>query len=302
MNVRPSSKIRRRLEPYLFLLPALLIMIVFVYQPVVQNLLNSFYSWSAFSTEWRFTGLDNFVRVFQDEIVFRSLLNNFWYAVISVACQVCFALVLAALIESQIISRIAGAFFRTMLFLPSVLAITIIGVMWQMMYNPSIGLINQLLTQLGLGSLKHTWLGEEGTAIFSIIGVSQWQWTGYIMILFIVAIQAVPKDLYESARIDGANNVQQFIHITVPGVRQTFLVMIIITVIGAIKVFDIVWVMTAGGPNNASQTIGSYLYRVGFRNDEMGYASALASVMFVITFILSLVQIKLGGGTQKELD
>lgn len=296
------ARFRRFLIPYLFLLPAVLIMIVFVYQPIIQNLFNSFYSWSAFSVEWKYTGLDNFTRIFQDEIVFRSLLNNFWYAVISVAVQVCFALALAALIESQIMARFAGNIFRTALFLPSVLAITIIGVMWQLMYNPSIGLINQVLTEIGLKSLKHAWLGEEGTAIFAVISVSQWQWTGYIMILFIVAIQALPKELFESARIDGANGIQQFFYITVPGVRQTFLVMVIITVIGAIKVFDIVWVMTGGGPNNASQTIGNYLYRVGFRNDEMGYASALATLMFIITFILSIIQIKLGGGTQKELD
>lgn len=275
-------------------------MVVFVYEPVIQNFHNSFYKWSAFSIDWEYVGLDNFQRVFEDEIFYRSLVNNVWYAVISVACQVCFALVLAALIESQILPRLASNFFRTVLFLPSVLAITIIGVMWQLIYNPSIGLINQFLSQIGLDSLRHTWLGEEGTAIFSIIAVSQWQWTGYIMILFIVAIQAVPKDLYESARIDGANGVQQFWYITLPGVRQTFLVMVIITVIGAIKVFDIVWVMTAGGPNHASETIGNYLYRVGFRNDEMGYASALAIVMFVITFILSIVQLRFGGGTRRE--
>lgn len=275
-------------------------MVVFVYEPVIQNLHNSFYKWSAFSIDWEYVGLDNFHRVFGDEIFYRSLVNNVWYALISVACQVCFALVLAALIESQILPRLASNFFRTVLFLPSVLAITIIGVMWQLIYNPSIGLINQFLSQIGLDSLRHTWLGEEGTAIFSIIAVSQWQWTGYIMILFIVAIQAVPKDLYESARIDGANGIQQFWYITLPGVRQTFLVMVIITVIGAIKVFDIVWVMTAGGPNHASETIGNYLYRVGFRNDEMGYASALAIVMFVITFILSIVQLRFGGGTRRE--
>ena len=130
--------------------------------------------------------------------------------------------------------------------------------------------------------------------------LSQWQWTGYIMILFVVAIQAIPHELYEAARIDGANGVQQFFHITVPGVRQTFLVMSTITVIGAFQVFDIVWVMTAGGPNHASETLGNYLYRVGFRNDEMGYASALATVMFAITFVLSFVQLRLGGGIQQQ--
>jgi len=265
--------------PYLFLLPAIIIMVVFIYQPVVQNVRYSLYKWSAISKaeDWSYVGLDNYDRVFEDDIFYTSIVNNFWYAVISVAVQVCFGLVLAAILESDLMPRFVSGFFRTVLFLPSVLAITIIGVTWQLMYNPLTGLINQALVQVGLDSWTRPWLGDEGTAIFAIIGVSQWQWTGYIMILFVVAIQAIPHDLYEAARIDGANGIQQFFHITVPGVRQTFLVMTTITVIGAFRVFDIVWVMTAGGPNHASEVLGNYLYRVGFRNDEMGYASALVT-------------------------
>ncbi len=293
---------KKYLFPYLFLLPALAIMVVFIYQPVVQNFRFSLYSWSAIERveDWRYVGFDNYSRVFGDDIFYTSIVNNFWYAVISVAFQVCFSLVLAAMLESKLMPRFVSAFFRTVLFLPSILAITIVGITWQLMYNPLTGLINQALTQIGLETWTRTWLGDESTAIFAIIGVSQWQWTGYIMILFIVAIQAISEDLYEAARIDGANGIQQFLHITVPGVRQTFLVMTTITVIGAFRVFDIVWVMTAGGPNHASEVLGNYLYRVGFRNDEMGYASALATVIFVITFVLSFLQLKLGGGIEEE--
>jgi raffinose/stachyose/melibiose transport system permease protein len=175
-----------------------------------------------------------------------------------------------------------------------VLAITVVGITWQLIYRPDTGLLNQFLEGVGLGFLKRTWLGDEGTAIYSVIAVSQWQWVGYVMILFIVAIQAIPEELYESARIDGANLVSQFIHITVPLVRETTLVMTTITVIGAFKVFDIVWVMTAGGPNHASEVLGNYLYRVAFRNDEMGYAAAIASLLFIITFLLTFVQLRLG--------
>ena len=114
------------------------------------------------------------------------------------------------------------------------------------------------------------------------------------MILFIVAIQAIPEELYEAARIDGANRIQQFFRITVPLVRETTLVWTTITVIGAFKVFDIVWVMTAGGPNHASEVLGNYLYRVGFRNDEMGYAAAIASLLFIITFLLTFIQLRIG--------
>lgn len=289
-----NSRRRNNLFPYLFLLPTILMMLVFVYLPIIQNFFFSLYRWSAFSTDWSYIGFDNYARILSDPIVPRALGNNVWYAVISVAVQVCFALVLAAIIESQLISRFAGNIFRTALFLPSVLSITVVGITWQLLYNPAIGLINQFLTAAGLGALKRVWLGEEGTAIFAIIGVSQWQWTGYIMMLFIVAIQAIPHELYEAARIDGASKIQQFWHVTVPGVRETFLVATTVTIIGAFRVFDIVWVMTAGGPNRASEVLGNYMYRSGFRNDEMGYASALATVLFVLTSLLSFIQLRIG--------
>lgn len=289
-----TPRTRKRLFPYMFLLPTLVLMVVFIYLPIVQNIVFSLYRWSAFSTNWDFIGIGNYTRAFSDPIVFKALGNNIWYALISVAVQVIFALVLAAIIESRIIARFAGNVFRTALFLPSVLSITVVGVTWQLMYNPAIGLINQFLTASGLGFLKHIWLGEEGTAIFAIIGVSQWQWTGYIMILFIVAIQAIPQELYEAARIDGANGLQQFLNVTVPGVRETILVMSTITVIGAFRVFDIVYVMTAGGPNRASEVLGNYMFRSGFRNDEMGYASAIATILFFLTFALSFIQLRIG--------
>lgn len=289
-----NHRMRKHLFPYMFLLPTLVLMAVFIYLPIVQNVVFSLYRWSAFSINWDFVGIENYTRALNDSLVFKSLGNNVWYAVISVAVQVVFGLCLAAIIESKIISRFAGNIFRTAFFLPSVLSISVVGITWQMMYSPVIGLINQLLTAIGLGYLKQPWLGQESTAIFAIITVSQWQWTGYIMILFIVAIQAIPHELYEAARIDGANGFQQFLNVTVPGVRETFLVTSTITIIGAFRVFDIVYVMTAGGPNRASEVLGNYMYRSGFRNDEMGYASTLATILFVLTFTLSIIQLRIG--------
>lgn len=289
-----KSHLTRNLTPYLFLLPAIIVMLVFVYLPVVQNFYYSLFRWSSIDPNWKFIGINNYLRILGDDIVPLSLKNNVLYAVISVLFQVFLALVLASLIESRILRPGAVTFFRNSLFIPSVLAITVVGVTWQLIYRPDTGLLNQALRALGLDSLTRTWLGEESTAMMSIIMVSQWQWVGYVMILFIVAIQAIPEELFESARIDGANGWQQFFHITVPMVRETTLVMTTITVIGAFKVFDIVWVMTAGGPNHASEVLGNYLYRVGFRNDEMGYASALASLLFVITFLLTFVQLSIG--------
>jgi raffinose/stachyose/melibiose transport system permease protein len=287
-------RLARKLTPFLFLLPAIIMMLIFVYLPVVQNFYYSLFRWSSIDPNWKFVGISNYFHIARDNLVPLSLRNNMLYAVISVFFQVFIALVLAAVLESRIIRPRGVTFFRNVLFLPSVLAITVVGVTWQLIYRPDTGLINQALRAIGLNSLTRTWLGEEGTAMTSIIMVSQWQWVGYVMILFIVAIQAIPEELFESARIDGANSWQQFIHITVPMVRETTLVMTTYTVIGAFKVFDIVWVMTAGGPNHASEVLGNYLYRVGFRNDDMGYASSLASLLFFITFLLTFIQLRLG--------
>lgn len=292
--MRSRSLSSSPVTPYLFLLPAILIMLVFVYYPVVVNFYNSLFKWSAIDPNWEFVGIKNYLDLFGDELIGLSIRNNVLYAAISVVFQVGLSLLLAALLESHLIRPRWGIIFRNSLFLPSVLAITVVAVTWQLIYRPDTGLINQALRALNLDMLTRTWLGEEGTAIYSIIAVSQWQWVGYDMVLFIVAIQAIPEELYESARMDGASPLQQFMNITVPLVRETILVLTTVTVIGGFKVFDIIWVMTAGGPNNSSHTLGSYLYRVGFRNDEMGYASAIASLLFLITFALTIIQLKLG--------
>lgn len=278
----------------MLLLPAIIIMLVFVYLPVFQNFYLSLFRWSSIDPTMKFIDIQNYVRIFSDKIVATGLKNNVLYALISVVFQVGLSLVLAAILEAKIIRPSMSTAFRNVLFMPAVLAITVVGITFQLIYSPNSGLINQLLNAVGLENLTRAWLGEETTAIYAIIAVSQWQWVGYDMILFIVAIQAIPEEMYEAASIDGASILQKFWSVTVPMVRETILVLTTITVIGGFKVFDIIWVMTAGGPNNASQTLGSYLYRVGFRNDEMGYASALATLLFFITLVLTFVQLRVG--------
>ncbi len=289
-----NPRLKRQLTPYLLMLPAVLIMLIFVYLPVAQNIYLSFFRWSSIDPTMKFIDIQNYTRIFSDKIVATGLTNNVLYSVISVVFQVGLSLLLAAILEAKIIKPSVSNMFRNTLFMPAVLAITVVGITWQLIYSPNSGLLNQLLRAVNLDNLAHAWLGEETTAIYAIIAVSQWQWVGYDMILFVVAIQAIPEEMYEAASIDGATFWQKFWNITVPMVKETILVLTTITVIGGFKVFDIIWVMTAGGPNNSSQTLGSYLYRVGFRNDEMGYASALATLLFVITLILTVIQLRVG--------
>ena len=287
------TAIRRSLLPYLFLLPTIILLVVFVYGPAFQNIDYSLYSWSSMSASKTFVGLGNFRELFANPIFWTALVNNTIYAVVSVFFQVVVALIFAAILQSGIFGKTMRNIFRTTLFLLSILPVIVVGLLWQLIYQPSIGLIDQVLYSTGLERLSHIWLGEQQTAMIAVIMVSQWQWTGYIMALFMVAIAAIPTDLYEALSLEGANRVQQFWYITVPGVRESTLILSIITIINAFKVFDIVWVMTAGGPNHASEVLGTYMYRSAFRNDVAGYGSAIAVVIFVIALVIGVAQIRL---------
>ena len=280
-----------KIVPYFFVLPSLVLLAVFVYGPAFENVIFSLYSWNSIDPDWDFVGLQNYRQLFANPIFWTSLANNTLYAVISVIVQVFFAMSIAAVLSAGIFRPGLNTFFRTSLFLPAILPITVIGLLWQLIYQPSIGLIDQFLFATGLDNLSRVWLGEEQTAIYAVILVSQWQWTGYMVALFMVAITAIPNDLYEALEMEGATRLQQFRHITLPGIRESTLIFTVITIFGAFKVFDIVWVMTAGGPNRASEVLGTHMYRSAFRDDVVGYSSAVATVIFVITICVGMVQL-----------
>jgi raffinose/stachyose/melibiose transport system permease protein len=279
-----------RWKSWVWVLPALALLLVFVYYPIVENLRLSLYSWNAFSARPVFVGLDNYRTAAGDPIFWRALRNNTVFAVTSLVFQVGFSLVLAAVLEEFVHQRLRGI-LRTIYFIPAVISTTVAGILFSFLYNPQIGLLNRALGALGLESWQHSWLGEPGTAMWSIIAMSQWQSIGYTAILFVVAIQRVPREFYEAARIDGAGRIRSFFSITVPMVREMTTLITILTISGAFLVFNEVMVMTAGGPSNSSQVLGTWLYRNAFLNDDMGYAAAIATVIFVITLLIGASQI-----------
>ncbi len=276
---------------FFYLLPALIICSLFIYYPVVMNFFYSLFRWSAFSPDLKWNGLENFTRFFSDAVILTALKNCILFAVFSVIFQVGGSLVLAAILEDTRFRKLSPV-FRTVYFLPSLMSITVCGILFQLVFNPNMGIINALFSQLGFDVSHLDLLGNKASAIFTVIGVSQWQYIGYTTMLFIVSIQKIPADLYEAATIDGASAIAKFRHITIPQVAETTLVNMVITIIGAFKVFDEIYVMTGGGPGTSTHTLATYLYNAGFRNDEMGYASAIAVLVFLITFTLSIIQMR----------
>ncbi|MCY8494867.1 carbohydrate ABC transporter permease [Bacillus inaquosorum] len=281
---------QNKIIPYLFLVPAL-VFLLFVYIPIFENVFLSLFQWSSFSPEKTFIGLKNYVELFHDPVFYQALTNNVLYAVISIICQVFGGLILAAVLEDKLVRK-WSPFFRTVFFLPVVISMTVIALLFDFIYNPETGLLNQLLQAIGLDQLTRAWLGDDSTAMLSVIFVSQWQSVGYIAMLYIVSIQKIPDELYEAARLDGAGKIQQFFHITVPQTKEMSFVAVVMTLTGAFTVFNEPYILTGGGPGNASEVLSTFLYKSAFTKDMMGYASAIATVVLTITLALSLMQMK----------
>ncbi|QNF29949.1 carbohydrate ABC transporter permease [Metabacillus elymi] len=284
--------IQKRFFQYLYLAPAFLLLLLFVYYPIVKNFWLSFFEWSPFSPEKEFIDIANYTRLFQDPIFYTALKNNLVFVGTSVVFQVIGGLILAAILE-DIIFRRFSTFLRTVYFLPVLISMAVIGILFQYIYNPEIGLLNAFLTLIGLESLATGWLGNHETAMYAVIAVSQWQNIGWAAMLYILALQKIPQELYEAATIDGANRVQRFLNVTVPQSKEMIFVMSVYTITGSFLVFNEVFVLTVGGPANATQVFSTYLYQKAFIDSELGYASAIANVMLMITLVFYLFQAKL---------
>lgn len=274
----------------LWLAPAILILVAFVYLPLVQNFGFATSKWDIYSGSQEFIGGKNFELLLRNPIFWQSLWNNLLYAIVSIVFQVGGALVVASLVESVRNRRVRNS-LRVIYFIPSAVSITVSGLLFYFIYEPNIGMLNNFLSAVGLDALAQPWLGQSSTAMLSIIAMSQWQGFGYSALLFTVAIQRIPTELYEAAAIDGIGGIRQFFTITVPLVREMSGLMMIVTISGAFQVFNEVMVMTSGGPNNSTQVLATWLYRNGFVRNDFGYAAAIAVVIFILALGIGLLQL-----------
>lgn len=273
-----------------WILVAFVLILCFVYYPIIDNFIVSTTNQDIFTGETSYIGLNNYRRLGDDPIVWSAICNNALYAILSAIFQVFGAFVLAAIIEGLQEEK-WRRFWRAVYFVPSAISITVTGLLFYFIYQPDIGLLDSALKVTGLGALSRAWLGEEGTAIYAIIAMSQWQGFGYSTLLFAIAIQKIPRELYDAAIMDGAGMWRRLWNITFPLTREMTGLMVIITITGAFQVFNEVMVMTGGGPNNSSQVLGTWLYQQGFIENDFGYGAAIASVIFVLTLLTGFAQL-----------
>jgi ABC-type sugar transport system permease subunit len=288
--------------PFLFLLPAAFFLVAFIAVPMVQAILLGFQRWNGIQpATW--VGLRNYSNLLEDRFFWQSLGNVVYYTVATIIFQTTIPLIIASFLNSGIRG---STIFRFIYFLPVIISLTITGLLWRMIYEPNFGILNEMLRSIGLEDWTQLWLADKNLVMPSIIVVSIWQSLGFFMMIFFAAMQSIPEDLYESAAIDGANVWHRFRYITVPMLRSTITVVVVLNTIGGIKAFDQIWVMTTGGPNHASETLGTYLYRTAFgalgsSNPQLGYATASAIVILVVSLIFSVIQIRVGRVNEVEL-
>lgn len=272
--------------PYLFLFPYLVVFLAFRLGPSLAGLGASFTTWHIVGAA-KWVGFDNYKALFHDRLFWTALKNTLYFLVLSAPVQVLLALALALLLNQKLRGR---AVVRTIVFAPYAVMSTVVGVIWNWMYDSNFGLINDWLVGFGLPRIQ--WLTSEGTAMPAIAIATIWWLVGFNMVLFLAGLQDIPEELYEAARIDGAGGWQIIRYITWPLLLPTTFVVVMLTIITAFQVFDQVYVMTGGGPINATLTMVQYLYVQGFEQFNLGYASAIGVIVFLVLIGFAWLQFR----------
>lgn len=284
---RPGSRLKRRntLVGWSFILPNFIGFAVLTLVPVVALFYLAFTSWNVFgAADW--LGFDNFTRMFHDASFWTALKNTVYYTVFHIPLTLGVSLALALLLNRKMRGV---SFFRTAAFFPYITSIVAIAVVWNMLFSPQYGPINHLLQVIGIDN-PPGWTTSADWSMPAVIIVGTWREMGYYMLLFLAGLQAIPPELYEAARMDGANAWQRFRNVTVPSLRPTTFFVTVMLTIGSFKVFDLILVMTNGGPGQSTLVLSQYIYQKGFVENQFGYASAISTVLFFICIAITVFQ------------
>lgn len=283
-SARRRFRLGRTGELILLCGPPLALFVLFVLVPIGLAAYHSLFNWVGFAPR-TFNGLHNYVVAVEDPVFRSSILHNVIIALLSIAIQLPLSIGLALLLNRSLKGQAA---MRLLIFAPYVVSEAISAVLWLLMLQPG-GAVDQTFKAVGLGSLVQLWLGNPHIVLYTMFGVITWKYIGFGIILLLAGLQGIPPELTEAARIDGATSAQVTRHITLPLLGPTIRIWIFLSVIGSFQLFDLVWIMTSGGPANASNTMVTYLIHNGFNSYEFGYGSAVAVILFIVCFAFALL-------------
>lgn len=274
----------------LFLAPALIIFFGLIIYPVLNTIYLSFFSWKGiFGSPLKFVGLNNFINVLKSPSFFKALLNSFYFMIGGFLILMPLSFILALLITSKLRGT---KLMKTSFFMPIMLSGTAIALMWVYILNPTYGALNVILKAVGLDFLAKEWLSTPTLNIWSIVLVNEWTYAGYNMLIFAAGLIAIPNSIYESAELDGCTGIKKLIYISIPLSKESFKIFSILCITGCLKVFDLVWAMTKGGPNRTSEVPATLLYNEAFTFKSFGTSSAIGVILLLLGIILSFLLTK----------
>ncbi|MCY4071777.1 MAG: sugar ABC transporter permease [Chloroflexi bacterium] len=269
--------------PASFLLFPLLVYFIFVILPTLNSLYYSLTDWGGYSVDFNFVGLSNFEKIFTDRLFSNAIKNTAIWSVLAMTVPTLLGLALALALQGK--SRL-NTIYKSLFYLPICLSPIIIGIIWVWLYNPKLGIVNIFLRAVGQDHLATAWLANPNTALYAVFIAWTWQQTGLTMVIFLAGLTSVPTPLIESAKVDGANYWQTLRKVIIPMLRPATVVVLALTAINALKSFEVIWVMTKGGPFNRSDTLAVFMYKESFSKYKMGYGSSAAVVLFLMTLVI----------------
>ena len=284
--MKKAYKVKNGAPYVIMVLPALLVFVTFFILPLIFTAKYSFYSWTNFSQEITFNGLENYRKIFDDPILAKGIKNTLIFAFVTVTVQSLISLPVSVFLNS----KIKGSnIYRAIYFAPAVLSTLVVGYLWKyLMSSSDYGFINQVLT--GMGFEKVNFLGNAQIALFAIITISVWQWFGWSMVIYLGSLQSISEELYEAASVDGANGLQKFWHITIPGLAPAIKINFVTSTISGLKIFDLILATTNGGPAHQTETILSLMFSK-FSDGNYGYASAFGMVFLIVSMLVAAVML-----------
>ena len=294
--IRVKKWLDRKLN-YVFTIPTILFVLGMVLFPIIYTFVLSFHSWRmSANIPWKFVGLDNYVELFSDSRFPNAVLRTFIFALIALAFEIVLGMVIAIYLDRVFFGK---NFVKTAFLLPMVATPVAIGMVWKLIYEPNIGILNTIIRNMN--GPKIDWLGDSGKALYSLVAVDIWQWTPFVMLIISAGLTSIPLELFEAAMVDGASGIKIVFKVTLPLLRPTIYTAVLLRLIDGLKTFDIIYSMTQGGPGFATETMNILSFRQAFEFLQFGEASATLIIFFVIVMAIAALTIKLKSRTEVDL-